>query len=61
MTTRNLRRIVHDFAGRIEPVAAKLLEGENGWEVCGEAADGDEAGSRTLHPDVVVIEAMMSS
>jgi hypothetical protein len=52
MTTGILRRIAHDFAGRIEPVAARLLEGENRWEVCGEAADGDEAleRSRTLHP-----------
>jgi hypothetical protein len=33
-----------------------LLECENGWEVCREAAEGDEAveRSRTLHPDVVV-------
>jgi DNA-binding NarL/FixJ family response regulator len=38
-----------------------LLECENRWEVCGEAADGDEAveRSRTLHPDVVVMDAVM--
>jgi DNA-binding NarL/FixJ family response regulator len=37
-----------------------LLEGENGWRVCGEAANGDEAVERslTLHPDVVVIDAV---
>jgi DNA-binding NarL/FixJ family response regulator len=38
-----------------------LLETEHGWKVCGEAADGDEAvqRSRALHPDVIVMDAVM--
>jgi len=46
----------------IRSLLRHLLEAENGWEVCGEAADGDEAVERfrTLHPDVVVMDAVMS-
>jgi len=38
-----------------------LLEAENGWEVCGEASDGEEAveRSKSLHPDIVVMDAVM--
>lgn len=38
-----------------------LLETEDGWEVCGEAADGEQAveRSRALHPDIVVMDAVM--
>jgi DNA-binding NarL/FixJ family response regulator len=38
-----------------------LLESQNGWEVCGEAADGIEAVTKTeeLHPDVIVMDLAM--
>jgi DNA-binding NarL/FixJ family response regulator len=40
--------------------ASHLLEGEKGWEVCGEAADGDEAVEvPNVAPDVVVMDAVM--
>jgi DNA-binding NarL/FixJ family response regulator len=37
------------------------LEAEHGWEVCGEASNGDEAveRSKALHPDIVVMDAVM--
>lgn len=40
--------------------ASHLQEGEKGWEVCGEAADGDEAVEvPNVAPDVVVMDAVM--
>jgi DNA-binding NarL/FixJ family response regulator len=38
-----------------------LLEGRNGWEVIGEAADGAEAveKAKDLHPDVMVLDVTM--
>ena len=41
-------------------VANPVTEGEKGWEVCGEAADGDEAVEvPNVAPDVVVMDAVM--
>jgi two-component system nitrate/nitrite response regulator NarL len=38
-----------------------LLEGSAGWEICGEAANGQEAVEKTreLRPDVVVLDVSM--
>lgn len=39
----------------------KLLQTHDGWEVCGEASDGQEAiqKSRALVPDVIVLDFLM--
>ena len=57
----HLRILIVDDHEVVRNLLRHLLEGENGWEVCGEAADGDEAveRSRTLHPDIVVMDAVM--
>lgn len=57
----HLRILVVDDHELVRGLLRHLLEAENGWEVCGEAADGDEAveRSRTLHPDIVVMDAVM--
>jgi DNA-binding NarL/FixJ family response regulator len=38
-----------------------LLSGHDGWDICGEAANGREAVSlaQTLHPDLVVLDVAM--
>jgi DNA-binding NarL/FixJ family response regulator len=39
----------------------KLLQSRPGWEVCGEASNGDEtvAAAELQHPDVVILDVMM--
>lgn len=56
-----VRILIADDHEVVRSLLRHLLEGENGWEVCGEAADGDEAveRSRTLHPDIVIMDAVM--
>ncbi len=57
----HLRILVVDDHEVVRNLLRHLLEAERGWEVCGEAADGDEAveQSRTLHPDIIVMDAVM--
>lgn len=57
----HLRILVVDDHELVRGLLRHLLEAEKGWEVCGEAADGDEAveRSRSLHPDIVVMDAVM--
>lgn len=57
----HLRILVVDDNEIVRSLLRHLLEAEQGWEVCGEAADGDEAVQRSqaLHPDVVVMDAVM--
>ncbi|PYU27214.1 MAG: hypothetical protein DMG32_08160 [Acidobacteria bacterium] len=57
---KHIRILVVDDHEVVRGLLRLLLEAENGWEVCGEAADGDEAveRSRILHPDIVVMDAV---
>ena len=57
----HLRILLVDDHEVVRSLLRHLLEGERGWEVCGEAADGEEAveRSRALHPDVVVMDVVM--
>ena len=59
--SEHLRILVVDDHEVVRSLLRHLLEAEHGWEVCGEAADGEEAveRSRTLHPDIVVMDAVM--
>ena len=57
---KHIRILVVDDHEVVRGLLRLLLEAENGWEVCGEAANGDEAveRSRILHPDIVVMDAV---
>ena len=57
----HLRILIVDDHEVVRSLLRHLLEAENGWEVCGEASDGNEAveRSRALHPDIVVMDAVM--
>lgn len=57
----HLRILVVDDHEVVRTLLRHLLEAENGWEVCGEAANGEEAieRSKVLHPDIVVMDAVM--
>lgn len=57
----HLRILIVDDHEVVRSLLRHLLEAESGWEVCGEASDGDEAveRSRALHPDIVVMDAVM--
>jgi DNA-binding NarL/FixJ family response regulator len=58
---QHLRILVVDDHEVVRSLLRHVLEAESGWEVCGEASNGDEAveRSRTLHPDIVVMDAVM--
>src|ERR1700731_2412803 len=58
MPTRIL--IVYDHKSAIREIRS-LLDANPGWEVCGEAADGQEALAKAsaIHPDVIVLDFAM--
>lgn len=58
---KQLRILVVDDQPYIRRAVRSLLESQNNWVVCGEAADGVEAIARTgeLHPDVIVMDMSM--
>jgi DNA-binding NarL/FixJ family response regulator len=57
----NLRILLVDDHKAVRGLLRHLLEAEDGWIVCGEAGDGDEAveRSQSLRPDVIVMDAVM--
>jgi DNA-binding NarL/FixJ family response regulator len=56
-----LRILVADDHAAIRRLVCRLLEAEEGWQVCGEAATGTEAVEMTvvLKPDLVVLDLSM--
>jgi DNA-binding NarL/FixJ family response regulator len=59
VTVENLRILLVDDHKAVRGLLRHLLEAEDGWIVCGEASDGDEAVDRSLLPDVIVMDAVM--
>lgn len=59
--TGTLRLLLADDHEMVRRGVRSLLEGESGWEVCGEATNGREAVhmARTLKPDIAIIDIGM--
>lgn len=58
---RQLRILIADDQPYMRRAVKALLESQDGWVVCGEAADGREAIEKTeeLRPDVIVMDMVM--
>jgi DNA-binding NarL/FixJ family response regulator len=58
---KQLRILIADDQPYMRRAVKALLESQEGWVVCGEAADGLEAIEKTkeLHPDVIVMDMVM--
>ncbi len=56
-----LRILVADDNETIRTVLREILQTQRGWEVCGEATNGDEAivQARELLPDIILMDIMM--
>jgi DNA-binding NarL/FixJ family response regulator len=56
-----LRILVADDNESIRTVLREILQSESGWEVCGEAKNGEEAirQARELSPDIILMDIMM--
>ena len=56
-----VRILIADDHAFVRKAVRSLLESHEGWEICGEAADGEEAVQQTgnLHPDVIVMDIFM--
>jgi DNA-binding NarL/FixJ family response regulator len=56
-----LRILVADDHEVVRRGVKNLLRTRPGWEVCGEAANGDDAvtAAEAHHPDIVILDAMM--
>lgn len=61
MTQKQLRILIADDQPYMRRAVKALLESQDGWVVCGEAANGLEAieKTETLQPDVVVMDMIM--
>jgi DNA-binding NarL/FixJ family response regulator len=61
MTQKQLRILIADDQPYMRRAVKALLESQDGWVVCGEAANGLEAIEKTekLQPDVVVMDMIM--
>jgi len=60
---KSLRILIADDQPLVRRAIRLLLESHAGWKVCGEAADGREAITKTkeLKPDVVIMDLSMPS
>jgi DNA-binding NarL/FixJ family response regulator len=60
-SVEHMRILVVDDHEIVRSLLRHLLENENGWEVCGEASDGEEAVKRSLalRPDIIIMDAFM--
>lgn len=55
------RILIADDSQQVRTGIRRMIEGHDGWEICGEAKDGHEAIEKTLElsPDVVVLDFFM--
>lgn len=59
--SRKVRILLADDHAFIRKAVRTILEAHEGWEICGEAENGQEAVEQTaqLHPDVIVMDIFM--
>jgi DNA-binding NarL/FixJ family response regulator len=57
----NTRILIVDDSSVVREQLRKLLEMQQGWQVCGEAVDGEEAVAKTaeLNPDLIILDFAM--
>lgn len=60
-TIMAIRILIVDDSPIIRQCLGRLLKSHGGWEICGEASDGEDAVSKTqeLVPDVIVMDFLM--
>lgn len=56
-----LRILLADDHGIVRKATRRLIEGHSGWEVCGEAQDGEEALELAIReqPDIAILDVSM--
>jgi DNA-binding NarL/FixJ family response regulator len=56
-----MRILIADDSEPVRRAVRRLLSMETGWDVCGEASDGQDALQKTreLHPDLVLLDIHM--
>ncbi|HZR58645.1 MAG TPA: response regulator transcription factor [Terriglobales bacterium] len=59
--TNSVRILIADDSPLVRKSIRHLLESTPGWEVCGEAANGQEAldNAMKLNPDIIVLDLVM--
>ena len=56
-----VRILIVDDTIRIRQLIRAFLKDEEGWEICGESANGEEAvrHAKTLQPNVIILDIML--